>query len=241
MNGVSITLRTFGASLFSRGGMPRGVWVFLLVTLASIGAYFYGAFDRTQIIDLGHWALFPGTPLLALALSGIPLVEPHTGKTLLYLTVAPVSRTTLAVVRTLATSILVGCTLAAIAIVANAVAEIWSVHSARQIGAIILGSIFYTTLFGMIQIAFKKGLFAGVLFYFLLDVPLARLPAELSMLAPSWHLRVLAGPTFTSDVARVGSFSAAPENSAFFLIAGTLLCGLSTIVIFKRKDIGDLC
>ena len=113
--------------------------------------------------------------------------------------------------------------------------------TARQLGAIALGSAFYMAFFGAIQLIFQRGLFAGLTFYFLLDVPLARLPAQLSMLAPSWHLRVLAGPAFTSEVARAGTFTSNPDISTGYLLIGSLIMGAIVAFLFSRKDLGDLC
>jgi len=240
-NGVSIALRTFGASIYSSGRIPRSALLFLAVTLASVVAYLTDGLTQTQISDIGQSALFPGTPLLALTLSGLAVTEAHSAKTLLYLVMSPVPRSTLLTVRTLCAAALTGLTLGLIVVIATVCTEKWGLQTVRQMGAIALGALFYMSLFGLIQLLFRRGLFAGVLFYFLLDVPLARLPADLSMLSPSWHLRVLAGPSFTTEVARAGSFTSTPEISAAVLLMGTLICGAFSVFIFSRKDLGDLC
>ena len=241
LSAVHTSLRTFGAALFIPARLPKTLVLFVGVTLAFVGAYLGGFFTESQVLDLRNWALLPGVPLLALALSDLPLKEPHRQKTLLYLVVSPVGRSVLATVRTLGCALLVMGGLCLIVLGLSLCTQRWSPLIATQLGAIAVGSVFYMCFFGLFQLLFRRGIFAGVLFYFLLDIPLARLPAELCMLAPSWHVRVLGGSFFLRELPRVEGLEPSPIISVFCLLIGALTCWALTLAVFSRKDLGDLC
>ena len=191
--------------------------------------------------EMGKALLMPGVPIFALLVSELPLREGIRHRTILYPLLGPASRDSLALVRSAVTALLFGL---AFGIMVVGVGWIGG-QSLTSLGApflaATLGGVAFTAVFGFIQLLLARGLAAGLLWYFLFDESIAKIPFELCRLSVSYHVRVLAGMQefFEIPVANVPA-----EHrlvSVLVLVVITVIALLATMLIFRRRDLTELC
>ena len=243
---ATIALKTYLAPMTSTRAFRIGILIFLLfaglVVFAALVKPVAALLAQASLDRLRHGSVIPGVPLAALLLSEMPLRDGIRQRTLLYPLLGPVPRPLLAVVRTVATAIIVALAMTALWILVRLVQGKVDEPSLGQLLAIWLGSGAFVGLFGLIHLLSRRGLLVGLAYYGLFDDPVGRLPFALRNVSLSYHLRVLSHQLQEIDLP---IDLPAPHSSAvassFFLIAGTLGFIVITAVLFKRKQLGELC
>ena len=224
----------------------RGLRIVLALSVAFLGAILAGRaagiVTPETLAGIRAFVFVPGLPLFALLLAEMALRDGITHRTLLYPLLGPVPRTTMAVVRTLATGLLLFAILAGILLVLRLVGQLGWAGWPRELVAVFFGGLAYAAIFSLIHLLSKRGLIIGLAVFAVLDYPIGRLPFSLRGISPSYHLRVLADQIDTlslpieislPDPSVIGSVLAL----AIFLAAGTSL----TAFFFARKNLADLC
>ncbi len=243
---AGIALRTYLAPLSSfrglrKGSLVAGIAVFLTAAafvlsklLPSVFGGLLGALRGSVIV--------PGVPLAAVLVSEMALREGITHRTLLYPLLGPVSRPMTAVVRTIATGLLLalGTSLFLVLVVALD-GEPWTAVP-RDLAAILCGSLAYTALFGFLHLVSRRGLVVGLVVYFLGDQPLAQLPFLLRRLSPSYHLSVMADRVIEMRLP-VSFPPPEPHKFASGLVLVAVAAALTALTawLFRRKALGELC
>jgi hypothetical protein len=243
---ATIALKTYLAPMTSTRAFRIGLLIFLLfaglVVFAALVKPVAALLAQASLDRLRQSAVIPGVPLAALLLSEIPLRDGIRHRTLLYPLLGPVPRLVIAVVRTATTAILVALAMTALWILVRLVQGKVDEPSVGQLLAIWLGSGAFVGLFGFIHLLSRRGLLVGLAYYGLFDDPVGRLPFALRNVSLSYHLRVLSHQLQEIDLP---IDLPAPHSSAvassFFLIAGALGLIAVTAVLFKRKQLGELC
>ncbi|MBN2170116.1 MAG: hypothetical protein JW819_02205 [Candidatus Krumholzibacteriota bacterium] len=187
--------------------------------------------------------LVPGLPLLAAIVAEIPLRDGITQRTLLYPLLGPVSRPLLAAVRTLATGVLLFALVTALILVFKILGPLGWSDLPRLLTAALLGSLTYTAIFGLLQLAARRGLILSLVVYFMLDGPIGQLPFRLRNVAPSFHLRALSYRIDFIDMPLGWDLPADPPllSAALVLIGVTAACTALTAWLFARKRLVTLC
>jgi hypothetical protein len=249
---AGIALRTYIVPLFTtralRIAILLGVLFLGLAGLAVLLKPLFSSFtDVTEITDvtlerLRRMAVIPGVPLMAILLAEIPLRDGIRHRTLLYPLLGPVPRTTLAVVRTLATAALLAAAATVVSLAVRLLQGQGTALLGRELLAIWLGAGAYIALFGIVHLITRRGLIAGLAIYGLLDESLGRLPFALRNLSPSYHMRVLADQEIeiTLPIALTpppSSFAA----SCIVLVVLTVVCAAVVAILFNRKRLAGLC
>lgn len=197
--------------------------------------------DGELSFEMGKALLMPGVPIFALLVSELPLREGIRHRTILYPLLGPASRDSLAWVRSSATALLFGLGFGLVVVGVEWIGG----RSLSLLGApflaALLGGVTFTAVFGFIQLLLTRGLAAGLLWYFLFDESLAKVPFELCRLSVSYHVRVLAGMQefFELPVASVPA-----EHrlvSALVLVVITVVSIVATMFVFRRRDLTELC
>ncbi|HEX7878888.1 MAG TPA: hypothetical protein VF720_05730 [Candidatus Eisenbacteria bacterium] len=191
--------------------------------------------------EMARALLMPGVPVFALLVSELPLREGLRHRTLLYPLLGPASRDAIALARAGATAVLFGLVFA---VVVAGVAFIGGVPADRlgsPLLATFLGGMAYVSIFGFLQLLVPRGLAAGMLWYFLLDEPIAKIPFELCRLSVAYHVRVL-GHDHEFFGIPVSNFPAEqPTVSVLFLLGVTIVALLATVALFRRRNLEELC
>jgi len=243
---AGIALKTYLAPMTSTRAFRIGGLIFLsfvaLVLIAALVRPVAAFLAQASLDRLRHGSVLPGVPLAALLLSEIPLRDGIRHRTLLYPLLGPVSRPMLAMVRTLATSLLVALAMTTlwilVRLVQGSVAEPWI----GQLLAIWLGSGAFVGLFGLFHLVSRRGLLVGLAYYGLLDDPLARLPFALRNLSLSFHMRSLAHQEVEINLPiSITPPETSPWVSAMLLVAVAVALFAVTAMLFKRKPLGELC
>jgi len=243
---ATIALKTYLAPMTSTRAFRIGLLIFLLfvglVIFAALVKPVAALLAQASLDRLRHGAVLPGVPLAALLLSEMPLRDGIRHRTLLYPLLGPVPRPIMAVVRTLATAIIVALSMTGLWILVRLVQGPVDEKSAGQLVAIWLGSFAFVGLFGLIHLVSRRGLLVGLAYYGLFDDPLGRLPFALSNVSLSYHLRVLSHQMKEIDL----PIDLAPPHSSAFvssviLMAAAVSLVAVTAVLFKRKQLGELC
>jgi hypothetical protein len=243
---ATIALKTYLAPMTSTRAFRIGLLIFLLfaglVVFAALVKPVAALLAQASLDRLRRGAVIPGVPLAALLLSEIPLRDGIRHRTLLYPLLGPVPRPVIAVVRTAATAILVALAMTALWVLVRLVQGNVDEPSGGQLLAIWLGSGAFVGLFGFIHLLSRRGLLVGLAYYGLFDDPVGRLPFALRNVSLSYHLRVL---SHQLQEIELPIDLPAPHSSAMasslFLIAGALGLIAITAVLFKRKQLGELC
>jgi hypothetical protein len=172
----------------------------------------------------------------------MPLRDGIRQRTLLYQLLGPAPRPVLAVVRTLMTSTLLAAGACALMLATRILGGAGLADYPRETLAMVLGSFAYTGLFGLIHMIGRRGLIAGLAFYFIFDQPLGQLPFTLRRFSPSYHVSVLADRVIDMHLPVPVT---APEPS--FLVSAIVLVVIAVVttgaaaVLFTRKSLGELC
>ena len=239
---VRIALRGYLAPMMALRPLRIGSSVAVLL-LASLGfGRVMGFISADALADLRAYVFIPGIPLFATLFGEIALRDGITQRTLLYPLMGPVSRHTLAAVRTLTTGVLLflGTLILLIAIKLLA-GDGWS-SFAREVCALLLGCCTYAALAGVLHLLTSRGLVLALGVFGLLDYPLGRLPVALRSMAPSFHVRVLADAQDSFALPFTVAVPAAdPLGSTFILIALTVAGTVVAALIFGRRNLPGLC
>jgi hypothetical protein len=241
-----VALRAYLAPMPSfrglRLGLAVGFLAFSLIGLAFVLEHLLPRMFGNLLRSLQLVAIVPGIPLTAILVSEMSLRDGIRQRTLLYALLSPVPRSVLAVVRTLTTAVLLAVGGMIVVTVIRLLDGMPLGPLPREYLAILLGSMAYTALFGFFHLAMRRGLIAGLVFYFLLDQPLAQLPFALRRLSPSYHLAVLADRVIDMHLPISVPL---PETSipaaAVTLLGITAIFLAATAIVFNRKSLGELC
>jgi hypothetical protein len=243
---ATIALKAYVVPMTSTRAFRIGLLIFLLfvglVVFAALVKPLAALLAQASLDRLRHGAVIPGVPLAALLLSEIPLRDGIRHRTLLYPLLGPVSRTMIAVVRSVATAMLVALAMTTLWVLVRLVQGKMDEPSAGQLIAIWAGSGAFVGLFGFIHLVSRRGLLVGLAYYGLFDDPVGRLPFALRNVSLSYHLRVLSHQLQEIDLPiELSPPHSSPVFSSFFLIASAVVLMAVTAVLFKRKQLGELC
>ena len=166
------------------------------ILLAAVGRWGAGIFDQLLEIDLAFLV-----PFLPVTLLGGAVADELDRGTAGYLFVRPAPREALlfgrllAVLPTLLGSAAIALIVGFVALYARFLGDLPGAlpHLAASMVAVLGGLLFYSVLALGGGAAFRKRPVAALLVVFVLDAALAHAPVVLRVLAPSHHLRVLAG------------------------------------------------
>ncbi|NNE44072.1 MAG: hypothetical protein HKN12_07670, partial [Gemmatimonadetes bacterium] len=190
---ASIAFWTFVTPVMASRSVRIGVLLAVFFVLGVAGVRFSGLFpDRMVIASLEaarHFLVMIGLPVAAIILSDTALRDGIQHRTLLYSLLGPVPRPTLAIVRTGATAALVGAFVGSLLLISRGLlgsAGDGAVALAREILAVLVGGAAYTAMFGFIHLINRRGLIAGLVLLFLIDLPLGRVPFGIRNLSPSY-------------------------------------------------------
>ena len=243
---AGIALKTYLAPMTSTRAFRIGLLVFLLfaglVIFAALVKPVAAIIAQASLDQLRKGAVLPGVPLAALLLSEMPIRDGIRQRTLLYPLLGPVSRPMLALVRMLATVLLVAGAMSVLWVLVRLVQGEAEDPAGGQILGIWLGSLAFVGLFGLFHLLSRRGLLVGLAYYGLLDEPLGRLPFALRNASLSFHTRVLSHQV--TEIQLPIDLGAPPTSSwlsaMVLALAGAALI-LATAVLFKRKPLGELC
>lgn len=172
-------------------------WTGLLVVGLGVLAGLACAGSRDSAFDLwrflGTEALGVGVPLIALALTSGGFGEEVSEQTLVFHLVRPVSRTTLFVARfaagllpAIAASLAFALITLVLSGVGVSIATIGYTFATFAIGTVVVGAIYYA-----LAALFRRGLVAGLVYTFVVEVTLQFMPGSIQKLALTHHLRSL--------------------------------------------------
>lgn len=242
MQAIGIAWKSLTAPMAStRGFRAALVMAFLILAVIALGRI-SGIISPGLLNDLRAFIIMPGIPLLAIPISEMALRDGITHRTLLLPLLGPAPRPTLAVVRTLATGLILFTGVALLLLVARAVALAGFGGLGRELWAALLATLTYVALFGLLHLLTRRGLITGLAVLGILDYPLGRMPFAIRVIAPSFHVRVLSDridsfplPIFI-DMPAASVFTST-ITLALWIAALTFL----TAVVFARKNLPTLC
>jgi hypothetical protein len=217
----------------------------LLLVLVGVSVGIRPLSDRLAELSLS-WirerALVPGVALAAVLLSEMPLRDGIRHRTLLNLLLGPASRSWLAVVRTVATALLLAVTGSVVLLVARLAEGEGMAGAPREILAMGLGAFAYVASFGLVHLLTRRGLIGCLVLFGVFDDPLSRIPFALRNLSLSYHLRTLADQVSEIPLpVRIPPPEPSLPFSSFVLLATGVAATLATAVLFRRKNLGELC
>jgi len=255
VSGAAVAFRAYTASLFIgkvRWMLLASVLSFLaLVALAVIAGVFFRDFKEEALRMIREFAVIPmgpvwffpgGIALGSLLLSEIPIRDGIRQRTLLYHLLGPVSRTTLAVVRTGVTGVLVASVLIALVAIVRLLEGGGLGGLPRDAFAIALGSCAYVGIFGAFHLFSRWGLASGLAFHVLFDNFLGVFPFGLRNFSPAYHLRVVADhPVGMNLPIRLEAPESSVILSALVLVAVAAASMAVGAYRFSRMQLGELC
>jgi len=245
-NAAAVAFRAYTAAFLTR----RSLWIVVGIAVLFLGAALListlsrtsSLFTSATLEGMRVFALIPGVPVAALLMSEIPVRDGIRHRTLLYHLLSPVPRSTLVVVRTLTTAVLLTAIMTAVVAVVRMLEGGSLAPLGREALAVLLGSLAYTTLFGLLHLLTRKGLIAGLAYHLLLDSPLGTFPFGLRNLAPSYHYRVIADQVVEMELP---AMITVPEGSLVVsVVALVVITGLALFAVtfrFDRMQLPELC
>ncbi len=239
---VLIAWRTYIAPITAlrpvRWGVPLGL---LLIVIIAAGR-FTGLVPREALAELQRFLLLPGIPLLAAVLGEMALRDGITQRTLLYSLLGPVSRATLASVRTAATGTLLAFGALVLLIATKLIAGGPWDALLRELVTVLLAAWAYTAMASVVHLLTSRGLIVNVALYGIFDYPLGRLPIALRLLAPSHHVRTLADLHDPLPIPLTVPVPEADPIAAIAILAAVAaLATLGAALLFANKRLPDLC
>lgn len=227
----------------------------LLPALVTLLALFFSDVDGLQAFEgtvQGVYLPFL-VPLAALFFGGPTIVDEVEGRTITYLTLRPLSRTTMlaaklttSVVLTVATSVIsvvafyLVCTLGSPAGITEGL-DLFGAATA----AVAVGAITYTTIFALLGVVFASTLLPGIVYYVVFELIIGAIPI-VELLSVKFHLHTLGG------FDRAGTEEGLRQTLERFLLdqplqfdwwIGLLACGVITgaaafiaAVIFRNRQ-----
>ncbi len=243
MPSVSIALWTYLIPMFQARAMRILAIVLPILLGLVLAGYYSQILPSYTLTSLRRLVVAPGVALVAVLLAEMPLRDGIRQRTLLYPLLGPATRTTLALVRTMATTLVLAAGATALALFLGVLDHAPAGEMARAVEAVLLGSAAYTAFFGLIHLLTRRGLIAGLVIYGLVDEQLGRVPLGIRKIAPSVHLRAVADQieTFRVPVQFGGSHEPSVVLAVSVLVALAVLCLAAIAVLFSRRNLGELC
>ena len=238
LEAFAIAWRTQRISLLASSKTRRGLILYALaLALGLVLTLFVGNADGESVQRMILTYLLP---LLSLLMAESITREGMTQRTLLYPLLGPVPRGVLAGARLL---VMVALTFMLLALPMLLLgweglrAALWALL------ALGLGAYFYIGLAALVHGFTRRGLIAGLAFFWIFDLQLARIPLGLRQLAPLSHVWTVAGLDKLPNP--FGLPLAAPESSLAFSMLYLFGLGsvftLLSVAHFSRLELGELC
>ncbi|MCP4546071.1 MAG: hypothetical protein GY835_06360 [bacterium] len=242
MRSIRIALLSYLAPLASARATRMTCVLMALLLMLVVTGRLTGFLPPTAFINIADSLILYGIPLFAVLLSEMSLRDGITHRTLLYPLLGPVSRTTIAVTRTLATGLLLFVSATLTLICVKVLGELsWSIFP-QELAALFFGSIAYVAFFGLIHAVNSKALIISLCVFTLFDLPVGRLPFTMRNLAPSFHLRVLSDKIDSISIPVMMDVS---DPSLFFsamvMVLVTIVATTLTALLFSRRNLVNLC
>lgn len=243
---VSIAFWTFVIPMAATRAMKIGLAFFAFFAVTIVLLYASGMASSAFMVDaltgMRHFLVMVVVPVGAILLSEIPIRDGITHRTLLYPLLGPVSRTTLALVRVTTTAAILALGTALLLVVDRLMLGDGLDMLARELLAVFLGSFAYVAMFGFIHLLNRRGLITGLAVFFLFDAPLGRLPFTLRNISPSYHTGVVGGQQESMQLpVSFGMPDTSVTLSALILVGIALVFGAAIAVLFRQKDLDELC
>jgi len=243
---ISTAFWTYVIPMTATRAMKIGLVLFALALIGVVLVFASGfvseEFKTDALFGMRHFLVMVGVPVGAVLLSEIPVRDGITHRTLLYPLLGPVPRTTLVVVRVVATAAVLALGAGALLLLIRVLLNDGLRFFPRELLAVALGSFAYVTAFGFIHLFSRRGLITGLVILGLFDIPLGRVPFTLRNISPSYHVGVIAQQQESMQLPI--SFGMPPTSvsmSALILAVIAIVFGVALAWAFKRKDLGELC
>jgi hypothetical protein len=245
-NNVSTAFWTYVIPMVATRAMRIGLVLFALFALAVVVLYASGAIASDFMIDalhgMRHFLVMVVVPVGAVLLAEIPFRDGMTHRTLLYPLLGPVPRTTLALVRVVATGGVLALGTAVLLVLIRVLLNDGLAFLPRELLAVGLGSFAYVAVFAFVHLYVRRGLITGLVIVFTFDLPLGRLPFTLRNISPSYHVGVIAAQEESMQLPiSFGMPATSVSMSTLVLVGIAVAFGLAVALGFKRRDLGELC
>ncbi len=199
-------------------------------------------FVTSALLGMQHFLIMIGLPVGAVLMSEMPIRDGITHRTLLYPLLGPIPRVTQAVVRVVITGLILASATAALLLLIRIMLREGFGPFPRELLSIILGSFAYVALFGLVHLYNRRGLIAGLAIFFLIDLPLGKVPFSIRNISPSYHVGVISGQEESYELPiMIGTPGSSLLMSSLILLAIAVVFGAIVAVAFKRKNLGELC
>jgi hypothetical protein len=243
---VSTAFWTYVIPMMSTRAMRIGVVLFVgfvaVIVLLFMSGLVSEGFVSDALLGARYFLVMVAVPVGAVLLSEIPIRDGITHKTLLYPLLGPVPRVTHAVVRLVTTSAVLAIGAAALLLLIRILLKDGFGALSYELLGVTLGAFAYVSLFGFLHVLIRRGLITGVVILFAFDIPLGKLPFSLRNLSPSYHVGVITDQQVSMQLPiSFGVPDTSLTVSIIVLVAIAVLFSVATAVLFKRKDLGELC
>lgn len=241
MSSVLLVARTYLSPIASTRALRLGTLIGFLLIVAAWVLKAIKLLDADSLASLRSAALVPALPLYGALIAEMALRDGIRSRTLLYPMLGPVSRRTLAIVRTTLTGLVLAIGALLLVAALHLIEGSGWRDFPRELLAALLGGLAYAALFGCLHLVNTRGLVTALGLFLILDDPLGRLPFGIRNLSPAHHLRVLVGEESTFDLPiDISSGDASIAVSALVLASVAIAATLGVAAIFERKSLGEL-
>jgi ABC-type transport system involved in multi-copper enzyme maturation permease subunit len=246
--GVAHLLMTLIGVQLKMSFRARKTWALAVVQLLPvIGAFIYVIFENVD-----GMTMFTGitekvtltflVPLAAIFFGGPAIVDEMEGRTLTYLTLRPLPKPMILIGKVAAGSI-IACVLTIIPVVAlfgicatqADPAELMGAFG-KAAGAVVIGTIAYTTTFAALGAAFASTLLASIVYFVVFEMVLATLPI-LELLSVRYYMRTFGGFSATDRLGMLDSLVLQEPIVFDWWIGGLVLVGLSVAALIAGASI----
>ncbi len=237
-----IALRSYLAPLWAARALRRSLLCAGIILLLLLAAKQIGYVPDQVFRELRRFIILPGLPLFAALLSELALRDGITYRTLLYPLLGPVSRSGLAIVRTLATGLLLfliaGTLLTAVVFIGGMPKG----DLPRELFGLLLAAPPYIALAGLFHLFNRRGAILFIAGFMIFDYPISHLPFSFRNIAPSYHLGSLTGHLNTMSLPlQVPLVGQSTFVSALFLVALAAVATFLCAWVFSRRRLTNLC
>ncbi len=250
MRHVSIAFWTYVTPMTSARAFKITIILTILFCVGAALAMAGGAIDEditeAALTGLQHIAILMAVPLGAAVLGEMSLRDGITHRTLLYPLLGPVPRATQALVRTGVTMGLVAALGTILLLLVRFLMMLQLGEDLRgvpsEVVSIWLASFAYVALFGLVHLLNQRGLIFALIYLFMFDMPVGRVPFSVRNVSLSYHVAVVSDHVETTMLPIPVD---APASSVFWssivLLAVGTICLAVTAHLFDRRDLGELC
>jgi hypothetical protein len=239
---IMIALRSFLAPLGAARALRRSLLLSALLLVLLFGVKQLGFVPDAVFREMRKFIVLPGLPLFAALLGELALRDGITYRTLLYPLLGPVSRPMLAVVRTLATGLLLFAIAGALLTLVVLIGGMPSGSLPRELFGMLLAAPAYAALAGLLHLFNRRGAIIFIAIFMIFDYPISHLPFSFRNVAPAYHLGSLTGHLNTLALPLELPLTAQSTFvSAAFLIAVTAVCVTLLAWAFARRRLISLC